>query len=71
MINNPNIFKKYSVAVDDFCGKGRDGFTMMNKFNDPDTKVYDFDKDKLAIDYIKRQTEPINIQKDGRIKIVD
>lgn len=70
-VNNPNIFKKYSVAVDDFCGKGRDGFTMMNKFNDPDTKVYDFDKDKLAIDYIKRQTEPINIQKDGRIKIVD
>ncbi|MBQ9688403.1 5'-nucleotidase C-terminal domain-containing protein [bacterium] len=70
-INNPRSDKKYSVGVDDFCGKGRDGYTMMNKFDEPDTKIFDFDKDKLAIDYIKKQTEPIHIKKDGRIKIVD
>lgn len=70
-INNPNIFKKYSVGIDDFCSKGKDGFTMLNKYDEPDTVKYEFDKDDLAMAYIKKQKEPIEIKRDGRINIVD
>lgn len=70
-VNNPNIFKKYSVAVDDFCSKGRDGYGMLKKFDEPDTIRFDYDKDKITVDYIKKQTEPIIIKADGRIQIVD
>lgn len=70
-IKNPNVFKTYTIGIDDFCAKGKDGFTMFNKFNDPATAKFDFDKDKLAADYIKKLDRPIDIKADGRIQIVD
>ena len=70
-VNNPSEAKKYSICMDDFIGSGGDGYKMLNKAKAEGTVKYDFDKDKLAIDYIKAQTEPIHIKKDGRIKIVD
>src|SRR5574344_402289 len=69
-VNNPNMFKTFTVAIDDFCSKGKDGFTMLNKF-DSAIKVYDYDKDKMTADYIKKQKAPINVKSDGRIQIVD
>lgn len=69
-INNPNTFKTYRVAVDDFYAKGSEGFTMLNKF-DVAEKVLDFDKDKLACDLIKKLNKPIDIKTDGRIQVVD
>lgn len=69
-INNPNPNKTYRVAMDDFYATGGDGFAMLNKKESAE-KVFDFDKDKLACDYIKRQGKPIDIVDDGRIKIVE
>lgn len=68
-IKNPNTFKTYSVAVDDYYAKGKDNFSMLNKLDK--AQIFDFDKDKLAFDYIKNATKPIEIKKDGRITIVD
>lgn len=68
-INNPNPDKKLRVAMDDFYGTGGDGFSMLNK-KDKAEAFYDFDKDKLACDYIKKQNAPIDIIDDKRIQIV-
>ena len=43
--------------------------TMLNKINEAEA-VYDFDKDKLACDFIKKQNKPIDIIDDHRITIV-
>ncbi|MBP7212502.1 5'-nucleotidase C-terminal domain-containing protein [bacterium] len=70
-VKNPNTFKTYTVAIDDFCAKGKDGFTTLNQYDNA-LKVYDYDKDKMAADYIKKQNNsPITIKTDGRINIVD
>lgn len=68
-VKNPDINKTYSVALDDYMSRGEDGFSMLNKINSAQT--FDFDKDKVVFDYIKKQTEPIEIKTDGRIKILD
>lgn len=68
-INNPNPAKVLRVAMDDFYATGGDGFTMLNKKLEAEA-VYDFDKDKLACDYIKKQDKPIDISDDKRIEIV-
>lgn len=68
-INNPNANKSYRVVMDDFYATGGDGFSMLNKKHIAEA-VYDFDKDKLACDYIKKQDAPIDIPDDGRIQIV-
>lgn len=70
-VNNPRADKIYTITMDDFIGSGGDGYKMLNKSKQPDTQMFGYDKDKLAIDYIKAQTEPIHIKKDGRITIVD
>lgn len=68
-INNPNPFKTYTVAMDDFVAKGGNKY-MNNKWDEVIAK-YDFDKDKLVADYIKKQTSPIDIKPDGRLKVVE
>ena len=68
-INNPNPDKILRVAMDDFYATGGDGFNMLNKKHEAEA-VYEFDKDKLACDYIKRQNGPVDIIDDKRIQIV-
>lgn len=68
-INNPNQNKVLRVAMDDFYATGGDGFSMLNKKHEAEA-VFDFDKDKLACDYIKKQDKPIDITDDKRIEIV-
>jgi len=70
-INNPDVNTKYRVAYDDFLARGRDGFTMLNKLNDADTKRFDYDKDYCTINYVKKfNGKPVNIKSDGRITIM-
>lgn len=69
-IDNPNTFKTYRLAIDDYYAQGRDGFEMLNKYNVAEAK-FDFDKDKLVADFIRKQGKPIDIKSDGRIQIVD
>ena len=68
-INNPNPNKVLRVAMDDFYATGGDGFSMLNKKHEAEV-VYNFDKDKLACDYIKKQNGPVDIVDDKRINIV-
>lgn len=68
-VNNPNPFKIYSVATDDFIAKGGNGY-FTNK-TDALIKKFDFDKNKLVADYMKKTNKPIEIKADGRIQIVD
>lgn len=69
-VNKPNPNKKYITIYDDFMCEGADKFTMLNKM-DSMLEYYTFDKDKVAIDYIKKlNNQPFDIVKDNRIKFV-
>lgn len=68
-INNPNPFKTYRVSADVFVVKGGNDY-IPDKWDNAEAK-FDFDKDKLVIDYIKRLDKPIDIKTDGRIQIVE
>ena len=68
-VNNPNPFKTYSVATDDYIAKGGVGY-LPNKEDFVTTK-FNFDKNKLVEDYMKKLTAPVDIKTDGRITIID
>jgi len=68
-INNPDKNKFYTVATDNFMACGGDNY-FTNKLSELDA-IYDFDKDKLAADYIKKLGKPVEIVDDGRITFVD
>lgn len=72
-INNPSD-KIYNVCYDSFVAKGTEypvfvPETMTHKTVD---KTFDFDKDKLTIDYINKhpEKEQLSVKDDGRIKIL-
>lgn len=70
-VNNPNPNKIYSVAMDDFMASGGDNL-FENKIESGNfDEKFDFDKDKLTCDYIKRLNVPVEIKDDGRITIID
>lgn len=68
-INNPDKNRIYTIATDNFMACGGDNY-FTNKLDEVDA-LYDFDKDKLAGDYIKKMGQPVEIIDDGRIKFVD
>lgn len=69
-VNNPNIFKTYIVVTDDFVAKGGNNYLSTNKWDDAEIQ-FEFDKDKLVADYIRKLNKPVDIKADGRIQIVD
>ena len=70
-INNPDENKTYTVAADDFFAMGGDNYLPSNLPESSILKTLDFDKNKLACDYIKKQTQPIDIKYDGRLEIIN
>ena len=68
-IDNPRTDKFYKTALTDFYCQGHDGFTMLKKYDE--SVKFDFDIVKCIEDYFKRHNEPVDIQDDGRITIVD
>ena len=68
-INNPNPDKKYLCACDDFLANGGDRFAMLNKMDDL-IEYYDYDKDTVAINYIKKMNKPLVIATDGRVQVI-
>lgn len=72
-IENPDKNKKYLVAMDDYVSSANECPECIKKLNTKDTiQVFDYDKDKLTIDYIKSfKNKPFEIKCDGRIKIDD
>ncbi len=73
-INNPSD-KNYRVCYDDFLIKGTEYpiFALENQVNKQIEQSFDFDKDKLAIEYIKSLPDKNNltVKDDGRIVIYD
>lgn len=70
-VNNPDPNKKYTVAADDFYATGGDGYLESNKNPDFVIQKCDFDKNKLACDYIKKLDQPIEIKDDNRVQIIE
>ena len=69
-INNPSTERKFTVAMDDFFATGGDNYLPTNENPEFIIKKFDFDKNKLTCDYIKRMKDPLKIQKDDRITII-
>ena len=69
-VANPSTEKKYIVAYDDYLVTGGDGFKMLKDVKI--LKTYDYDKDVLIIQHLKKLSEKnlktLNIKRDGRIK---
>lgn len=70
-INNPNENKTYTVAADDFFAMGGDNYLPSNLPKEQILKTLDFDKNKLACDYIKKLPQPFDVVPDGRLEIID
>ena len=69
-INNPSETKKYKVVTDEFLMSAGADFNILAKEEDY-LKKYNYDKDVMVCDYIKRKNEPIVINQLGRIKFTD
>ena len=69
-VKNPREDKKYTVAADDFFATGGDNYLPVNPNPDFILKTFDYDKNKMACDYIKKLPQPIDIKYDGRLEIV-
>lgn len=70
-VNNPDPNKIYTVATDDFFASGGDNLIPNKMASNQIDEKFDFDKDKLTCDYIKKMNQPIEIKDDGRITVVD
>lgn len=69
-IQKPNVNKNYRVALTDYYCQGHDGFTMLKKY-DKAEKYLDYDICKCVENYFANHKNPIPINDDGRIQIVD
>ncbi len=69
-VNNPSTERKFTVASDDFFATGGDNYLPTNANPDFVIKKYDFDKNKLACEYIKKLPQPFEIIDDKRVEIV-
>lgn len=70
-VNNPNPNKVYTVATDDFMASGGDNLLENKIEKGKIDEKFDFDKDKLTCDYIKKMNTPVELKDDGRITVVD
>lgn len=70
-IKNPRSDKKYVAVYDDFLAKSDECPASVKKM-DSLIEHYNFDKDEVVINHIKKMNgTPFEIKKDGRIKISD
>lgn len=70
-INNPRTDKVYTVATDDFLASGGDNLIENKVEKGEIDERFDYDKDKLTCDYVKKLNAPIELKDDGRITVVD
>ncbi len=69
-INNPDPNRKFTCAMDDFTAMGGDNYFPADENPKFIIQKFNFDKNKLTCDYIKKLNQPIEIRDDQRIKIV-
>lgn len=69
-VNNPSKDFYFTAVYDEFLIGGGDDMDMMKREDKDIITRYDFDKDKVTIDYIKTLQQPFEVHKDGRIKVI-
>ena len=69
-IKHPDSSKIYTAVYDEFLVEGGDNLFMLKREDKDILEKYEFDKDKITIDYIKNLAQPFEVKKDGRIQIV-
>lgn len=69
-VNNPSKDIFYTAVYDEFLIGGGDDMDMMKREDKDIITRYDYDKDKVTVDYIKTLKQPFEVHKDGRIKII-
>jgi len=69
-IDNPSETKKYKIVTDEFLMSAGADFNILAK-EEEYLKKYNYDKDVMVCDYIKRKNEPIVINQLGRIKYIE
>ncbi len=69
-VNNPDKNKTYTAIYDEFLINGGDNMEMLKKEDSEIIEKYDYDKEKVTIDYIKTLEQPFEVRKDNRIKIL-
>lgn len=69
-VNNPDSNKVYTAVYDEFLIGGGDNLEMLKRNDSDILERYQFDKDKVTIDYIKTLQQPFEVRKDNRIQIV-
>ncbi len=69
-VNDPDDDKYYTAVYDEFLINGGDDLEMLKRDDDEILQRYEFDKDKVTIDYIKSLPQPFDVRKDGRITIL-
>lgn len=70
-INNPRKNKFYTVVADDYCiSSDKAGMDLKHRYNEAIEK-FDFDKDKVVENYLRKHPEEITIKSDGRISSVE
>lgn len=67
-VENPNPDKIYTAIYDEFSINGGDDMDMLEKDDEDIITRYEFDKDKVTIDYIKSLKQPFEVKEDGRIR---
>lgn len=69
-VKNPDKNKVYTAVYDEFLVDGGDNLGMLKRDDKDIITRYNYDKDKVTIDYIKTLKQPFEIKKDNRIQIV-
>lgn len=70
-IENPREDKFYTLVSDDYCiTRDTSGMDLQHRFDEAIAK-FDFDKNKVVENYLKKHPEPVVIKSDGRIKSID
>ncbi len=69
-VNNPDANKIYTAVYDEFLVDGGDNLGMLKRDDKDIIERYNYDKDKVTIDYIKTLNQPFEIKKDNRIQII-
>lgn len=69
-VNNPDCNKFYTAVYDEFLIGGGDDLSMLKRSDDEILERYDYDKDKVTINYIKTLAAPFEVRKDGRITLL-
>lgn len=68
-INNPKTDKFYTTVLNDYCAEGNDGFTILKQPQNIIEK-YPFDATKCIKDVLLTSKDSVEIEDDGRIRII-